>query len=472
MRKKLLDFILLLITLSSVIISGCATTSDGNVSIHLVNQAADYPVTIISATYVPAFDVEIGGIHFSSGLPGVSVFAPNTGTYGRTRGALLGAGRGILECSQALAAGPFAPFVFIPCAVLAAPTGAVAGALTSTPKSEIDAFLLSLQDGQGVPVQKTLEEKASVYLMAVSGQPLGRAAPHLIGPKSSTDHPQYQARTTDAHGSLLELSLLQIRYAGSGRLDDPMCLSMSARGRKIDAATGTVIDELTFTRIIECQMIQYWLADGGELFSTALENGYQILAEHLIDKLYLIYRSPPMTGEMAGTKRSIPEFVLAPIAPRAPDIYLDFRGIAKQDKHLQGWGGMHFVDIDSLTPTFIWEAFPRWFDMPMSDFADVSYDIRIFESRVHHSLFVAEPSTLLREVTGLIEPRYSTLSALQPCHRYFWTIRARFDLHGIRRVTEWAGAYVTVGGEVPPSYEYYYPFRTPSSSDGVGCWSK
>ena len=50
-------------------------------------------------------------------------------------------------------------------------------------------------------------------------------------------------------------------------------------------------------------------------------------------------------------------------------------------------------------------------------------------------------------------------------------MRARFLLNGIRRVTEWAGAYDTAGGETDASYKFYYPFRTPGAGPMTGCWN-
>jgi hypothetical protein len=77
---------------------------------------------------------------------------------------------------------------------------------------------------------------------------------------------------------------------------------------------------------------------------------------------------------------------------------------------------------------------------------------------------------LLHEWSGLVEPRLAVSTPLQPCSRYFWTVRARFTMNGVRRVTEWAGAYGAAGGEAFPSHEFYYPFRTPAAAGELDCW--
>ena len=95
------------------------------------------------------------------------------------------------------------------------------------------------------------------------------------------------------------------------------------------------------------------------------------------------------------------------------------------------------------------------------------------------------PVTLVHEVSGLKEPSYALAEPLQPCGWYFWTVRARFKLNGFPRITEWAGAYKTLGGNIYPSYSrrnvtsitnvwpanyLYYPFRTPDRDLGDSCW--
>ena len=432
-------------------ISGCATMSEGNSPLYSVDRAADYPVKIVAATFVPTIEIEIA-------------------LSGKADGALKGAGRGIAECSPSLAAGPFAPFIFVPCAMLTGAVLASIGAWTAAPKSEIDPIQMASQNDHGKMAQERLAEKARIYLADISEKLISRAGPEVIGPKSTSDRPEYRPLSHAARGSLLELSLLSIRYEGTGKDGDLVCLRMVARGRKIDAATGTVIDALDYSRTIECQTVAQWLTEGGLRFSTALENGYRILTENLVDKLYLIYYPPWRERGTAKPERQVPEYILAPVTPRAPEMYLDFRSMTGKAKHKLGWGGMHFVDVDSLTPLLSWEAFPRPFDMPAGGFTNITYDVRIYIGSVLKHM-VVEPGTLLHEVTGLVEPHYSMAIPLQPCSHYFWTVRTRFNLNGTRRLTEWAGAYYTAGGEVSPSHIFYYPFRTPGSNDNYSCWN-
>ena len=449
MHLRLLIFRLFKTVATAIIISGCAT-APFNPRYYTVDRSADYPVTIVAATFVPPIEIDIA-------------------LSGKADGAKKGATAGVLHCSPSLAAGPFAPFVFVPCAVLAGVVGGTVGAWNAAPKAEIDSIQPASQSSHGTATQELLAEKARAYLAELSENPVTRAGPELIGPASVEDRPKYQPAAA-ARGSLLELSMLDIRYVGSGQEGDPVCLRMTALGRKIDSATGAVVDEMNYTLDVECQTPENWTKDGGKRFETALHNGYLAVARFIIDRLYLVYHTVQREPRKDVPSRPVPRYVLAPVTPPAPEMYLDFRAITRQAKHVQGWGGMHFEDVDTLTPTLSWEAFPRPFDLPAGGFTDVSYDLRIYTSRLILDGKFAEPADLLQEWADLDEPRYSLTTPLQPCSRYFWTVRARFTLNGTRRVTEWSGAYYTPGGEVGPSQMFYFPFRTPGSGDKGNCW--
>lgn len=457
--------------LMTLAITGCASRGGVGHDPYVSKGAQDYPVTIVAARLAPAGDVDVTVSRHNLWLGRYIPVTVETKTWGKADGARQYAGMGALECGiRSLEAGPYFPFIFVPCAVLAVPVMAAVGAWETAPKTEVDAVRRSLAKNLETSAHGGLVEKARAHLAGVSErtisveQGLQTSAGEAVARRS--DYPPQP----NAGGTLLELGLLEIRLAGSGKMEAPLCLHMAARARKFDVATGEPIQELEHARIIECHQASEWLAEDGVLFGRALDNGQQMLAERLVDQLYLIYKPKENPLGLDQTDRRVPPFVLAPISPPAPDVYLDLRSLTKKARHIQGWGGMHFVDTGSLTPILIWEAFPRPFDMPGGGFSAVTYDLRLYTGEVLR-LGVVEPTRLLREWSGLVEPRHVLSTPLQPCTHYFWTVRARFTLDGVRRVTEWAGAYDTAGGKVTPSYEFYYPFRTPAAVDGADCWS-
>lgn len=432
------------------LLSGCASVYTERAALRNADSSAEYPVTTISARFEPTVTVDFA-------------------VSGKADGAKKGVGAAVLECSPSLAAGPFAPFIFVPCAALAGVVGGTVGAIYAAPKSEIDTFRQASKASQGIAVQAPLAEHARLYLAEVTGYPPVPAGPTLVGPESASERPVY-ARAEGAGGTLLEMGLQDVHYSGSGQAGADVCLYMSARGRKINAVTGELIEELNPALAIDCLRPENWIADEGRRFRTALEDGYKALARLLVDKLYFIYRSAERQPHEEGAARVVPQYALAPIAPRAPEMYLDLRVITKKARHVQGFGASHFVDVSSLSPAFSWERFPRAFDQPAGGFSAVSYDLRLYDSREVWDGKFAMPVRLLLERTGLTEPLYALDLPLQACTRYFWTVRARFTLNGTRRVTEWAGAYHTPGGEVAPSPLYYFPFRTPAASGSDDCW--
>ena len=93
-----------------------------------------------------------------------------------------------------------------------------------------------------------------------------------------------------------------------------------------------------------------------------------------------------------------------------------------------------FVAIDSLQPTLRWESFPRDKDRKaglVSRIRNVTYDLRICRADD------LGPVVYARQ--GLLAPSHQIEEPLEPSTEYFWAVRARFELDGHARVTEWSG---------------------------------
>lgn len=102
--------------------------------------------------------------------------------------------------------------------------------------------------------------------------------------------------------------------------------------------------------------------------------------------------------------------------------------------------GYDFVQVDSLQPTFRWEAFPRKQDLAADKEGDltrltsVTYDLQIW--RAGDTL--QYPAERVCAQQGLAETSHRIEQLLAPNTRYSWTVRARFLVNGEPRVTEWA----------------------------------
>lgn len=106
-------------------------------------------------------------------------------------------------------------------------------------------------------------------------------------------------------------------------------------------------------------------------------------------------------------------------------------------EYMPGGSEIEFTEIDSFQPTFKWESFPRSQDIKEDNqyifymIKDVTYDLKIWNSTNEF------PDSLIYSRQGLPEPFHKIEQLLEPCTKYFWTIRARFKINGETRVTEW-----------------------------------
>jgi len=122
-------------------------------------------------------------------------------------------------------------------------------------------------------------------------------------------------------------------------------------------------------------------------------------------------------------------------------------------------------EADSLSPTLRWEAFPRPEDLKadtsgrLRNVKNVTYEIRIWSADNWY------PADLVYARAGLTEPAHTLDTPLAPDTLYLWTIRARFDLDGHQRVTQWAilGLDDYRVSVLPPSGRNlgYYGLKTP-----------
>ncbi len=107
---------------------------------------------------------------------------------------------------------------------------------------------------------------------------------------------------------------------------------------------------------------------------------------------------------------------------------------------------MAYVKVDSLQPTLLWEPFPRPQDHEadkegvLKRIRNVAYDLKILRALDNY------PIELIYARQGLPEPSHSIEEPLEPSTKYFWTIRARFELDGHSRVIAWGGWLTHRGG--------------------------
>lgn len=121
-----------------------------------------------------------------------------------------------------------------------------------------------------------------------------------------------------------------------------------------------------------------------------------------------------------------------------------------------------FVEVDTLQPTLRWEPFPDADDRKddrdgtLNRIREVTYDLKILRAERDY------PAQVLYARSGLPEPSHTVDTPLPPSAKYFWTVRARFTLEGVTRVTPWSRIRGIASNDVVVPSPYYFGLKTPS----------
>ncbi len=162
-------------------------------------------------------------------------------------------------------------------------------------------------------------------------------------------------------------------------------------------------------------------------------------AQRAIDEMLLLWHPPDLGRKPRGP---VPEFALRPTSYAVKKD--SFFALMKDNVEHMNIGHQSWHQLASRTPSFSWEAFPREWDvvpgMSRDDFRNVRYEFRIYPAHLKGIGYRVRASAL-EEASGLTEPHYTLQEKLDFCRQYMWTVRAVFELNGVPRQTEWAGAF-------------------------------
>lgn len=143
-------------------------------------------------------------------------------------------------------------------------------------------------------------------------------------------------------------------------------------------------------------------------------------------------------------------------------------GLRPQYPEVVGKEGDEFVEVDSLRPVLRWESFPTRQDREASGdewiarIRNVAYDLKIYLAGGDY------PAEAVYERRAIPEPFHRLEKPLRASTKYFWTVRARFELDGQTRLTQWGVVWPprhpTRGGahrlaRIPSPF--YFRFATP-----------
>lgn len=371
--------------------------------------------------------------------------------------------------------------------------GAIVGAVTNAPSAASAALIESGQKSMQAGIAR-LDLQRSVQ-SAIAKELAGQGvASHVaeewdVGPATPEEAPAYESVNPETRDAILEASVLGFQFktaprAGSKKIN--YTLSMKTRLRLLAPASRKIMDEMNDVYESEPHTASEWLDGEAQLFKAALDEAIRDTARAAVHEMFLLYYPD---GTLAGKPEKgqlVPDYVLKPLYP-VPVQSIDLRG-AFLDKYKSSFGNLQFVPVDSLQPTLQWEAFPRPLDVATAGgraarFSDVRYEIALFDARLTDLYY--QPGMPIYRRSGLIEPSHRLETSLQPCARYFWSVRAHFKLDGWPRRTEWSGAYDVFPTTKPwefrrgltsgPTYRaavepriLMLPFRAPSAG-GSAC---
>ena len=182
----------------------------------------------------------------------------------------------------------------------------------------------------------------------------------------------------------------------------------------------------------------------------------------------------PACAWAPSTCNSVPVSGLAPVYP-------ELWSCTYPDSPFKGFELYHWTKVDSLQPTLTWQSVPGehrvlmrdeprpFIPFDVRDMKDVSYDLRIWHVQDEG------PEKIVYESFGIESTSHKLEVPLEPETRYYWSVRARFEIEGKHRVSEWslinwpklpgggtARELARRLGEIPA--QRYYRFKTPKAS--------
>jgi len=219
------------------------------------------------------------------------------------------------------------------------------------------------------------------------------------------DYPPLAALGVD---TVLEVSMTQIFGEAEGEMSNPVLpLDMQAHIRLIKTSDNYEIFSGDY--FYRGKQLKYteWSANNAEQLAKAMRAGYEAIGRDISDRVFQLYPFPERRAQESPRSCG-----LAPVDPK---------------KEMVG----------DLQPQLSWQSFPRAADIAaapeeMAQVKNTKYDLIISQGEDGNS-----PEVIYRR-EGLTSTTHKIEITLNPNTRYIWSVRARFNLHGRQRVTEWA----------------------------------
>ena len=377
---------------------------------------------------------------------------------GKVKGAATGAGNAFLECTRAFAnsscSGEICGAVVILMLGACSVTSAVGGVIGSVKSPGVDEVQSSEDSLSTVLDARTVQESLRYQIeVAALGKGTSLVPVSQEYVQAAVRFSDYRPFADAGVDTLLIVALTEVGAIGSD-IEGPLLLRMQAHVQLIRTRDNFDIFSADYFYIGQKVKLSNWSINEAERLLADLQNGYKILGAHIFDSVFLLYpfpdRQPHWSGFLAIT------FGLAPIYPPT-------RGQVTGDPMTGvpiSRGDFEWTSVDTLRPTLRWQEFPR-----ATDFSAAPEEMgRV--NNVRYDLVIARendfaPAEIVYRREGLPDTAHTFETSLKPAARYYWTVRARFELDGRERVTEWGSTHFKVREQWTAPSLLSYRFRTP-----------
>jgi hypothetical protein len=392
-------------------------------------------VTVISIEQAPELKFE----GFVRGK-GTGAVVGGGGTFAACMGGMAGGG-----CSGSMCGAAFILMLGI-CGI-AGLVGGVVGAVTAPGADEVTTSESLLTRVFEVRTIQTSLRQSVEDAARAAGVKLTQLPEEEIRAVATTRN--YQSLAALGIDTVLETTLTKAGTAGIG-LNDPSTAYMQVHVRLVGTHDNAEKYSNDFTYYGRRLDLAGWSANQAKPLIDELNKGYRTLGTHIYENIFELYSWPDRERHSAGGVMSS-AFGLAPINPPT-------RGALTGDRFIGA--RFEWYAVDGLRPRFKWEAFPRPGDIAvapeeMKRVSNVKYDLLIAKEEN------MAPGVVIYQQQGLQSPEHVINLSLQPDSRYFWTVRARFELDGRSRITEWGSTHFAVRERITAPSQYSYRFRTP-----------
>jgi len=229
--------------------------------------------------------------------------------------------------------------------------------------------------------------------------------------------------------------------------NDTLCVIFRFRG-----LTGK--DAFGFPYKLGCKNVGEWREEGRVDLQKNVEHLLKQAAEYIIDDKYLIYRpvvdkNNPLLKQRVLISEYVPDYALAAIYPKMT-MSEEISGLSQyKTGKINSLSQFYVPEVNEVPIHLSWESFPFPWDKALDHnihITDVLYDLRIYKANFFkgEGLFAISQynmGKLVYEKNSLRETEHDVGIELEPCSAYYWTVRSRFKLDDVPRMTEWGGEY-------------------------------